>query len=253
MISTQAQVVSSQAMIDQAKADLAEAKANVEVAEADLAKDKVLVEYTKIISPYTGVVTARGFHRGAFIKTAESGTEKPILDVARTDKVRVVTYVPDRDVPYTDLGDKALVELDALPGKVFEGKVSRFAETEDVESRTMRTEIDLENPDNELREGMYGVTTLILNQSSENMNVPASCLTGKAEHGKASVYVIRDGRAHLTTVSIGADDGLHVEILSGLSPDSQVVLNTGLVTENAAVEPVLTSTSTTPTTGAVSE
>jgi hypothetical protein len=63
--------------------------------------------------------------------------------------------------------------------------------------------------------------------------------------------VIQDGKAHLTKVAIGADDGLHVEILSGLTPDSQVVLNTGLVSENAPVEPVVTNVTASP--GGVSE
>ena len=94
-------------MIETAKADLAEARANVKVAESNLARTKVFVEYTRIVSPYTGIITHRGFHRGDFIRSAEGGGEKPILTAARIDKVRVVTYIPDRDVPFTDVGDKA--------------------------------------------------------------------------------------------------------------------------------------------------
>ncbi len=80
--------------------------------------------------------------------------------------MRVVTYVPDRDVPLTDLGDNAMITLDALPGRQFAGKVARFSHSEEPESRTMRTEIDLENPDDLLREGMYGIARILPGESS---------------------------------------------------------------------------------------
>jgi RND family efflux transporter MFP subunit len=242
VFTAQAKVTSATATVEQFKADLAEAKANVDVAASNLAKAKVYVEYTKIVSPYTGVITFRGFHRGDFIvegiRSSEGGTERPILTVARTDKVRVVTYVPDRDVPFTDVGDKAMVALDALPGEVFEGTVTRFAETEDTQSRTMRTEVDLPNPKDRLREGMYGITTIILDPSSEHLTVPTASLTGKTGQGEASIFVLRDGRAHLVPVKIGADDGLRVEILSNLGPEDNVILNPGQVADGVPAEPL---------------
>ena len=90
-----------------------------------------MVDYTRIVSPYDGVVTFRGFHPGAFIRSPDAGTNVPSSRCARTDKMRVVTYVPDRDVPDLDRGDPAEIRLDALPGQTFRGKVARFAETED--------------------------------------------------------------------------------------------------------------------------
>jgi RND family efflux transporter MFP subunit len=243
VISTQAQVVSAQAMVEQARADLVEARANVEVAKSDLDKSQVLVDYSRIISPYDGVVTFRGFHRGAFIRSAEEGTVRPILTVARTDKLRVVTYIPDRDVPFTDVGDRALITLTALPGEVFEGKVSRLAETEDPQSRTMRTEIDLWNPKNRLREGMYGIATILLQESSGSLTVPTFCLSDKSKGNEGSVFVVRDGKAKLVPVKIGADDGVRVEIVSGLRPEDDVVLNPGLVTDGTPVEPIAAGTS----------
>jgi HlyD family secretion protein len=152
------------------------------------------------------------------------------------DKVRVVTYVPDRDVPYTDVGDEAEIRLDALPGEVFKGKVSRFSETEDPQSRTMRTEIDLPNPDGRLREGMYGIATIILQDNSSNLTVPAAAVTGRSESGsKASVYIVRDGKAHKTPVTIGADDGIRVEVLTGLKVDAAVIRDSGMASDGMAV------------------
>ncbi|MEA2631856.1 MAG: HlyD family secretion protein, partial [Chloroflexota bacterium] len=118
VLNAKAQLVAANARVKKAEADLAEAKANVQVSEAKLARARVLVGYTRIVSPYDGVITRRNFFPGAFIRSAAEGGVVPLLTVARIDKVRVVTDVPDRDVPLTDVGDPAEVTLDALGSEV---------------------------------------------------------------------------------------------------------------------------------------
>lgn len=231
-----AKLLAAGAMVESAKADLAEARSNVDVTAADLAKAQVFVDYTRIVSPYTGVVTLRSFHRGDFIRSASGGNSTPLLAVARTDPMRVVIKVPDRDVPFTDVGDPAEIHVDALPGQVFHGKVSRFASTEDPDDRTMRTEVDLPNPDNRLRDGMYGGATIILEPPSPKaFTVPASCLFDP-ENGKGIAYVVRDGKLHKTDVTYGKDNGVEIEILSGLSADDEVVARyNGAIADGAPV------------------
>jgi RND family efflux transporter MFP subunit len=233
----EAQTASAAAKIEQAKADLAEAESKVQVEQAVLEKTQVLLNYTKIISPYNGVVTARNSHPGDFIRAADQGAEHPLLSVAKTDVMRVVVQVPDQDVPFTNRGDEATVEIDALRGTKFNGKVSRMATVEDPHTRTMRTEIDLPNPNGVLRGGMYGRVTIVLEKPSDAMRIPASCLVGQSDEGTASVYVVRDGRAHRTQVKLGADNGLQLEVLSGLNPNDQVVTRyNGAIGDNVAVE-----------------
>jgi HlyD family secretion protein len=221
--------------IEQAEAELFEAKAGVRVAEAGRAKANLMVAHTRIISPYDGVVIRRSFHPGDFIRTSDAGNNIPLLTVAQTDKMRVIIYVPDRDIPSLDRGDPTEIKLDALPGLTFRGKVSCFSETEDPQSRTMRTEIDLPNPDGRLREGMYGITAIILQDNSSNLTVPASAVTGRSENGKTSVYVVRDDKAHMTPITIGADDGIRVGVLTGLKADDVVILDSGMASDGMAV------------------
>lgn len=235
VVAAKSQMEAAKARVDQCKADLAEAKANVEVTTETLAKSRVFVDYTKILSPYTGVVTLRTYHVGDFVRSAADSAGPPLLSVARTDKMRVVTYIPDRDVPYTDLGDDAIVTLDALPGTPFPGKVSRFSYTEEVQSRTMRTEIDLENTKGLLREGMYGVATVILESNTSSLTVPTLCLTGRVEAGKSSVFVVKDGTAREVPVTLGTDNGIRVEVLKGLSREDQVITTKGAVADGAPV------------------
>src|SRR5262249_5582783 len=136
----EAAAVAARAKIDRAEADLKSARANVDVYKARLKAAKVNVAYTEIRSPYDGVVTMRQYHVGDFIRSAADSQGPPLLTVAKTDVMRVVTKVADLDVPFTDAGDPAVVTLDALPGLELPGKVSRISYTEDPTERTMRTE-----------------------------------------------------------------------------------------------------------------
>jgi HlyD family secretion protein len=148
----------------------------------------------------------------------------------------VVILVPDLDVPFVDPGDPATIEVDALKGEVFHGKVARIANSEDAQ-KLMRTEVDLPNPRNRLRDGMYGKVSLEVEPPSDNLTIPSSCLTVLKAGGDGVVYVIRDGKAHRQAVRAGRDDGARVEILEGLDPDDQVIVRyTGSIAEGVAVK-----------------
>jgi RND family efflux transporter MFP subunit len=235
VLSAEAQLMAAKARVKKAEADLVEARANVDVATAKKATADVLVGYTKITSPYDGVITKRNFFPGAFIHSAAEGGAVPMLTVARTDKVRVVTAIPDRDVPLTNVGDPAEVTLDAMGTEVFKGTVSRFADAEDPGSRTMHTEIDLPNPNDRIKPGMYGIAKVILDTATKNSTLPAYCLVGESKDGKGEIFVIKDRKAKKTKVTVGADDGIRVEILSGITPDTEVIVNTGSVTDGVRV------------------
>jgi RND family efflux transporter MFP subunit len=230
----QAQVAAMQAKIQQADADVIEANAEVNVAKADLEKAQVMVRFATIIAPFDGVITRRSYFPGDYVRSAtESGTHRPLLTVERTDRVRVVVEVPDRDVPYTDPGDPALVELDALPGETFKGKVSRIASSEDPGTRLMHVEIDLPNPNAKIRQGMYGRAKIIL-EKSDLLSVPSSCLSERKE-GKGAVFVVRDGHAHRVPVRYSEDNGIKVGILAGIKAADEVVLHPEGLTDGVAV------------------
>jgi HlyD family secretion protein len=223
--------VAAGARVKQAQADLKYATAEVAVAKARLERSEVLLGYTVIKSPYTGVVTKRSFHPGEFVRSAEAGERTPIFVVERTDVMRIVVQVPDRDVPFVDVGDAAGVTVDALPGVTFKtvgaekAVVSRIAASEDSHTRMMRIEIHVGNPNGKLRRGMFGRVTLALQVGApEAVRIPSSALHGKAEGGRASVRVVRDDIAHVVPVRYGTDNGSEVEILSGLTPADRVIV-----------------------------
>lgn len=221
-----AQVAEARAELAQAKADLAGAMADVKVSQATLDKEQALENYTHIKSPYDGVVIFRGegVHKGAFIRSADQGGDQPMLTVARDDLMRTVILVPDRDVPYCDIGDPAIVTVDALNDREFKGVVSRIAESEDLNDRTMRVEVDLPNPSHVLRDGMYGRAEIILEKATTHLTIPSTAIMDRDSEGKGTVEVVRDGKMYRQQVVIGRDTGTLAEIISGLEPGSDVII-----------------------------
>jgi HlyD family secretion protein len=221
----QADLTRAMAEVIRAKAALESARANLRVQEAAEKLAQILVEYLQITSPYDGVITNRNYHRGAFIRSADEGDSTPLLSVAKTDVMRVVVYVRDRDVPYLDRGDEAVVHVDALGGEEFRGEVARFSEYEDPANRTMRAEIDLPNPTGRLREGMYGGVTILLEAPTDRLTIPSGALHEHTQQGEGTVFVVDDHVAHETKIRVGRDDGLRAEVLGGLSEDDSVIVS----------------------------
>lgn len=221
----EAELAKVEAEVTTAQANVLAALAQVRLLEARETQANILLEYLKVLSPYQGVVTARNYHRGAFIRSADQGAQPPLLSVARTDLLRVVVHIPDRDVPYLDRGDRAVVRVDALPGEEFQGQIARYSEAEDPANRTMRAEIDLPNPTGRLREGMYGGVTILLEAPSKNLSVPSSAIHQESESGEAELYVVRGGHAHVCEVRVGQDNGIVTEIVQGLSERDLVVVS----------------------------
>jgi len=243
----------AKAKVEQAKADQKYAEAEITVVKAQLDKSKVLLDYTVIRSPYTGVVTKRNFHpgkdstAGAFIKSAEQGGTVPVLTVERTDVMRVIVQVPDRDVPFVTANATAVVEIDAIPGVKFDRngkdklKLARWASAQDPATRTMRVEVDVSNPVDVkhpygiLTHGMYGRVTLTL-QPGETTAFRVPSGTVHRDGGKTTVRVVRLDRVHAVPVTLGTDNGVDVEILAGLTPDDRIVVrSSGPVEDGAAV------------------
>ena len=225
---SQTNVTAADAKILAAQADLAEARSEVKVTQADLTKSKVLVAFATITAPFDGVVTHRAFFVGDFVRSANEGSNQPLLTVQRTDLMRVVVQIPDRDAPFVSVGDDANLEIDALRGgPPLKAKISRMTRSEDPQTRLMHVEVDIPNRDGKLRNGMYGKMTIKLDQAPNQLSIPSSCLVGKAQGDTGSVYVVRDNKAHLVRIGIGVDNGVRTSVVSGLTAEDEVIVQPG--------------------------
>ena len=228
ILTNKAHVVAYAAKIESAKADLAFAEAEVDVAQAEIDKYAVQLGFATIKAPFDGVVAQRSSSPGDFIRSANEGSgHDPILTIQRTDLMRVVVQVPDRDVPFAEPGDPAIVAIDSLGGKKIPATISRIARAEDPLTRLMHVEIDLPNPTGKICHGMYGKVSIVLDRSADQLSIPSACLVGRTENGMGAVYVVRDKQARLVKVQLGIDNGVHVGIINGLDADAEVILQPG--------------------------
>ncbi len=224
---TLAQRQAKEAAVEKAEEDVKAARAEAEVAQAEWQRSLVLVNFATLKAPFDGIVTVRNVNRGDFIRAAATGANSPLVVVEREDLMRVVVQIPDRDVNFTDKGDKATVELDALPGQKFEGKVARTAGSEDQHTRLMRIEIDLPNPTGRIKQGMFGQVTIILEKSDDPMTIPTAALVGETKGNRGQVFVVRDGKAVQVPVELGVSYGGRVGVRNGLTLQDEVIANPG--------------------------
>ena len=130
--------------------------------------------YATIVAPYDGVITRRNVDVGDLTEPGTQG--QPLFIVARDDFVRIIVSVPEMYATEVDPGDRVLIRLQALPGRDFEGKVTRTSWTLDAKNRTLRTEIDVPNPDGMLRPGLYAYATVVVEEHPDALSVPTSAL-----------------------------------------------------------------------------
>ena len=220
----EAAVARAEAKIQLATANIKNAEANVKITRATWERSQVLLNYATIRAPFDGVISERNFFAGDFISEADGRPSLPLLSLQAVKRLRAVVQVPDRDVPYANPGDPAVIEIDALPGRRFEAKISRIAKFEEPNTRTMRAEIDLENANDELRVGMYGKATLYLQGGGDSLLLSSQCLIERNQKGKAAVFIVRGGKVCKVAVRVGVDNGVNTEILGGLAVEDQVVL-----------------------------
>lgn len=214
----------AEAQIEAAEAALSAAKNELGIAQANEQRLQDLSDYTRIVAPFDGVVTKRYADTGALVQagTASSTQAMPVVTIAQYDRLRLVLPVPEEDVPAVHLGSLVDVNVLALR-RHFVGKVARFADSLDMQTRTMHTEVDVENPRATLVEGMYANVTLVLHQDQHALSVPLQAVTRNGS--SASVLLVNpQDRIELRPVHLGLEGATRVEVLSGLSLNDRVVI-----------------------------
>ncbi len=218
-----AAAASSSAQVEKAIADEAAIRARRQVAEAEERRTAALVDYLRIEAPFDGVVSARNADIGDFADG--SGSALPLFTVVRVDPVRVFVDLPEMDAPLADVGDRAVVRVQSLPGRDFTGAVSRTSWALDSATRTLHTEVDVPNADGALRPGMYAQVRIDLAERQDAWVVPAAALFNQGD--RTWCVVVEDGRAQRKQVIAGLKSEGEVEIRSGLDGDELIVRDQG--------------------------
>jgi multidrug efflux pump subunit AcrA (membrane-fusion protein) len=201
----------ARASLVKAKADAATAEAHLEVAKANRDYAQTMLQYAEIRAAYKGVVTQRNISAGDFVQPAATGTPRqPLFVLSQIDPVRVFVNIPGSDAPWVKDGDPVSLQVQGAGGEPLHGTITRNARALDPQSRTLRTEIDLPNPQGKLLPGMY-VQAKIVVQHVNAWTVPeAAVLT---EGNQAVCYLVQNGKAIRTPLQIGLKGGGLVEVL----------------------------------------
>ena len=201
-----------------ARQDLDNAEAAMKVADANYATAKTRLGYARIAAPFRGIITRRYLDPGALVN-ATSSTLFTLMDL---DTVRIIVNVPEKEVAKIFGIGQADVTLDALPGRRFVGRVTRFSQAVDLTTRTMPVEVRVPNPGNEIKPGMFATIALVLS-SRPNAITIASNIVLRDENG-TYVYVLNDGRARRVRVALGQELDSRFEVQSGLSAGDSVIV-----------------------------
>ena len=214
----------SQQDVDNAVATYNANKAIVEADQAAVDQYSALVSFERVYAPFDGVITARNTDIGDLINAGSNAAPKTdLFHMAQTGTLRVYVDVPEEFSQLTTVGMTADLALAEFPGRKFQGRLVRTADAINLTTRTLLIEIDVPNPTGTLLTGSYAEVHLTVPARVSTLLVPVNALIFRS--AGLQVAVVKDGKAVLTPVTPGHDFGEQMEIISGLAPGDQVIIN----------------------------
>ena len=205
----------AEAQVSAAKSRIAACQQRIRVSQAEQARYQTMYQYARITAPFAGVVTKRYANTGSLIQagTASQTQAMPVVRLSENSLLRLQLPVPESDVPLVRLGERVDVDVTALH-RSFPGIVKRFADKVDESTRTMKTEVDVSNPDLALVPGMYAEVDLITDQHKHALAVPAEAIDGSGD--AVRVFAVRpSGAIEIVPVQLGLENAHLAEIRSG--------------------------------------
>ncbi len=182
-----------------------------------------LVGFERVYAPFDGVITARDIDVGQLINAGAGSTNQMLFEEAQTSTLRVYISIPQVDSLGAKPGTRAQVMLAEYPGKTFDGRIVRTSRSIDPNTRTLLVEVDVDNRKGLLMPGAYGEVKLSLNTGVSSLIVPVPAIVFRAQG--LQVAIVQNGKAKLVPITIGQDDGRVIQVVSGLTPDTEVIQN----------------------------
>jgi multidrug efflux system membrane fusion protein len=201
-----------------------QSQANLAAADANVRRLEQLEGFKDVYAPFSGVLTRRTVDPGALINAGAGVAGRELFDLARVDPLRVYTSVPQAYAPFIKVGAKTVITLQEFPGQKFLGTVARTAESIDPATRTLLTEVDVPNKDGRLFPGSLGEVHFAVGTGVNKVTIPVNAMLFRAEGPRVAV-VGPGSKIQLRPINIGRDYGATLEILGGVSPADQVVVN----------------------------
>lgn len=213
----------SQQRKDAIQAQYEAAKAQVEQLKATLGLAQAELEDCTITAPISGIIAKKFIDQGEMIVATSMTKNAPIVTIVNMDTVKVLGGIVERDIGRVKIGQPADVKVDAYPGKVFTGEVTKVSPIVDPQSRSVEVEIMVENKGHKLKPGMFARVDLITSEHKSVLAIPRDCLLG--EEGNRYVFVVEDGKVSQKKVELGINQENLIGIVRGLEVGQKVVVS----------------------------
>ncbi len=204
-------------------ADISAARAAVQAQMANVRRLEEMQSFERVVAPFAGVVTERRIEKGDLVSSG-SAADRNLFSVVQSKTLRIQVSVPQSYAVDLHTGQDAEITLRERNGEIFRGKVARTAGSIAAETRTLLTEVQVDNSSGRLLPGMYAEVKFSLPRSHPLVIIPGSALLAN-DQGTRVIRIDAENRAHALTVQVGRDLGTEVEVLSGLSGSEQLINN----------------------------
>jgi HlyD family secretion protein len=221
LLASKAGVRESESRLQEAKTDVQASHARLEVVQAERDRTAAMLSYTQIKAPFAGVVTRRYIHTGHYVQPVTPGRDQPLFDIIHNEVARIVVHVPESEAGFVNKGDPAIVRVPALDSRQFHAAVTRSAALLDPETRTLRTEIEIENSAGDLQPGMYCQVSILVEKRPDALVIPLAAVLDV--EGQPMCAAVVDGRIQRVPILLGLRAGKEVEVVSGLRGDEELV------------------------------
>jgi membrane fusion protein (multidrug efflux system) len=191
--------------------------------QATKAAYEMVLESARIRAPFDGVITRRFFDEGeVYVMMAVSTPSPAIIELSKFDHVKVEIDVAEHERALARTGLSATVRVETLPGRSFEGRVTRIDPGLDRSSHSSRADITVDNPQHVLMPGMFADVALTLAEK-EGILLTRDAIIRQEGTGSFYVYAVEDSVARRHKLTLGGSYGDRVEVLGGVEPGDVVV------------------------------
>lgn len=215
--------MAASSQVDAGQAALEASQSQSAVARAKLARDQSLFDYARITAPFAGVVTERYANLGTLVQAGTNSQAAPIVKLSEDDLFRLVIPVPESYVRYIHIGDPVDVRVPSL-NRTLPGKVARFSVDVKEATRTMHTEVDVQNRDRILMPGLFAEADVALEHRDDIPTVPLQAVNH--EGNKTTVFVVgTNNEIEDRPIMLGLQTANDAEVVSGLKEGEQIVVS----------------------------
>jgi membrane fusion protein (multidrug efflux system) len=215
----------SRSDVDNSKTAMEVSQAQMESALANYNNAQTQLTYCDIRAPFSGYITKKYLDPGTYVTVGGNNPNSVLFVLSDIDNLKVIVNVQDKDIPLLDKVESAVIKTDSYPDEEFTGHIKAIGQSLDLSTRTMPTEIDIENRKQMLKPGMFASVELILKKDDNVLTLPLQCVL-KDDKGYFVFQVSKDSVAYKHYVQLGIQDNNTLEIASGLN-DSDMVVSTG--------------------------